>query len=167
MCLRNSTLLFLFLALLTAGFCIPLAGQGYVLTHYRSMDGIGHDNVRTIVADSSGFIWMATWDGLTRYDGTEFVNYHHDPADSTSLPYFSVNQVVVDILDNLWITTDNRVLSQFNRATEEFNRVTSLGGVQLSDLSYFCQGGDGYLWFLLRKGILRYHPDTEEVILYN
>jgi len=167
MCLRNSTLLFLFLALLTAGFCIPLAGQGYVLTHYRSMDGIGHDNVRTIVADSSGFIWMATWDGLTRYDGTEFVNYHHDPADSTSLPYFSVNHVVVDILDNLWITTDNRVLSQFNRATEEFISVTSLGGVQLNDLSHFCQGGDGYLWFLLRKGILKYHPDTEEVILYN
>ncbi len=39
-----------------------LSGQGYVLTYYNSKTGIGHDNVRTIVADSSGFIWMATWD---------------------------------------------------------------------------------------------------------
>ncbi len=167
MCLRNSTLLFLFIALLTAGFCSPLSGQGYVLTHYRSKDGIGHDNVRTIVSDSSGFIWMATWDGLTRYDGTDFVNYHHDPADSTSLPYFSVSHIEVDILDNLWVITDNRRLSRFNRATEKFNVITSLGGVQLNDLSHFCQGPDGYLWILLNKGILRYHPVTEEVILHS
>ncbi len=167
MCLRISTLPLLFIALLTAGFCMSLSGQGYVLTHYRSKDGIGHDHVRTIVADSSGFIWMATWDGLTRYDGTDFVNYHHDPADSTSLPYFSVSHIVIDILDNIWITTDNRLLSRFNRATEKFNKFNSLGGVQLNDLIDVCQGPDGYLWILLRKGILRYHPATEEVILHS
>lgn len=151
---------------LTALFGQVLSGQGYVLTYYNSKSGIGHDNVRTIVADSSGFIWMATWDGLTRYDGTDFVNYFHDPADSTSIPYFSVSHIAVDSEDNLWVSTDNGILSLFDRATEEFRSTRSLGGVLLDDLVYFNQGPDGYLWLLLRKGILRYKPGTQEIVFH-
>lgn len=143
-----------------------LSGQGYVLTYYNSKTGIGHDNVRTIVADSSGFIWMATWDGLTRFDGTDFVNYFHDPADSMSLPYFSVSHVVVDRKDNLWVSTDNALLSLFDRATEEFRIVNSMGGVPIGDLVYFQCGPDNNLWLLLQKGILRYDPVTGEAIFH-
>lgn len=152
--------------MLIAGSDFSLSAQGYVITHYDAKDGIGNDNVRTIVADSSGFIWMATWDGLTRYDGTDFVNYFHDPADSTSLPYFSVNHIVIDRDDNLWISTDNGLLARFNRATEEFILVRSLGGVLPDDLIHFRQGPDGYIWFLLGKGLLRYYPATAETIFY-
>lgn len=155
-----------FTLMLIAGSDFSLSGQGYVITHYDARDGIGHDNVRTIVADSSGFVWMATWDGLTRYDGTDFVNYFHNPADSTSLPYFSVSHIVIDGDDNLWIFTDTGLLARFNRATEEFILVRSLGGVLLNDLTYFQQGPDGYIWFLLGKGLLRYYPATAETIFY-
>ena len=158
------------LYLLTVSFALitfsPLTGQSYVLTQYNSKNGIGHDNVRQIVADSSGFIWMATWDGLTRYDGTDFINYFHDPADSTTIPYFSVTSVVVDAYDNLWIVTDNALLCRFDRATEEFIRVRSLGGHSLDDLVNFVAGPDGYLWLLLKKGFLRYNPATGEVFQY-
>lgn len=144
----------------------PIIGQLYVLTQYNSKKGIGHDNVRKIVADSSGFIWMATWDGLTRYDGTDFVNYFHDPADSTTIPYFSVQLVVIDASDNLWIATDNGVLCLFDRAREEFTEVRSLGSHTINDLVSFTSGPDGYLWFLLRKGLLRHNAATGETYLY-
>jgi ligand-binding sensor domain-containing protein len=145
----------------------PATGQSYVLTQYKSKNGISHDNVRQIVADSSGFIWMSTWDGLTRYDGTDFVNYFHDPADSTTIPYFSVQFVVIDALDNLWIATDNGILCLFNRAREEFREITTLGGHSINDLVSFISGPDGNLWFLLRKGMLRYDPATGEAFLYS
>jgi len=144
----------------------PATGQSYVLTRYNSKNGIGHDNVRQIVADSSGFIWMATWDGLTRYDGTDFVNYFHDPADSTTIPYFSVQFVVIDASDNLWIATDNGVLCLFDRAREEFREIKSLGSHSINDLVSFASGPDGCLWFLLRIGLLRYNTATGETYLY-
>ncbi|MFZ2285566.1 MAG: two-component regulator propeller domain-containing protein, partial [Bacteroidales bacterium] len=144
----------------------PATGQSYVLTNYSSKNGISHDNVRQIVADSSGFIWMATWDGLTRYDGTDFVNYFHDPADSTTIPYFSVRFVVIDALDNLWIATDNGILCLFDRAREEFREVRSMGGHSINDLVSFISGPDGNLWLLLRKGMLRYDPATGETFFY-
>jgi len=164
--LNYRTVLLLCSAIIIAGFSLSASGQGYVITHYKSKSGIGHDHVRTVVADSSGFAWMATWDGLTRYDGTDFVNYFHDPADSTSLPYFSVSNVVVDSEDKLWVSTDNGLLSLFNRATEDFSRVRSLGGVLLDDLTHFTQGPDGFMWFLMEKGILRFHPVTAETFFY-
>jgi len=166
MLLNHRRLIPVIIVALTALCGHVLSGQGYVLTYYNSKTGIGHDNVRTIVADSSGFIWMATWDGLTRFDGTDFVSYFHDPADSTSLPYFSVSHVVVDIEDNLWVSTDNGILSLFDRATEEFRIMNSLGGVSIDDLVYLQSGPDNNLWLLLQKGILRYNPVTGEATFY-
>jgi len=142
------------------------SGQGYVLTHYNSRNGLGHDNVRAIAADSSGFVWMATWDGLTRYDGTDFLNYFHDPADSTTIPYFSVSHIVIDRNDDLWITTDNSLLALFDRSTEKFQRVRNLGGYSLNDLVCFNPGPDGSLWFVLKKGVIRYNTRSKNAFYY-
>ncbi|MDF1560744.1 MAG: histidine kinase [Bacteroidales bacterium] len=149
--------------LLTAVFLLlfSMAGvdaQSYVLTNYTSRDGIGHDHVRSVVADSTGFIWMATWDGLTRYDGTDFVNYFHDPADSTTIPYFSVNSVVIDAINDLWLTTDNGVLCKFDRAVEEFRVIRMLNNHSMADLVNFAADPDGLLWFVLRSELLSYDP---------
>ncbi len=143
-----------------------MAGQSNIMTRYTSKEGIGHDNVRKIVADSSGFIWMATWDGLTRYDGTDFINYYHDPADSTTIPYFSVASVVIDAKDDLWILTDNGVISLFDRSREEFRVVSSIDGHSLNDLINFNSGPDGFLYFMLTKELLRYDPKTGKTVSY-
>lgn len=166
MCLPSRTVLLFCTAVMLAGPLTGVYGQGYVLTRYGSEDGLGHDDVRTIAVDSSGFVWMATWDGLTRYDGTDFITYFHDPADSTTIPYFSAAQVVVDCKDNLWVTTDNGMLSVFNRATEKFNRIRSIGGYPVTDLTCFGSGPDGYIWFVLGKGVLRHDPSSEESLFY-
>ena len=166
MCLKCPWVKFILYLAIVMALTPHVSGQGYVLTHYNSRNGLGHDDVRAISADSSGFVWMATWDGLTRYDGTDFVNYYHDPADSTTIPYFSVNHLAIDNYDGLWISTDNALLALFNRTTEKFSRVRSLGGYSLNDLICFNPGPDGYLWFILIKGVLRYNLLTGEAILY-
>lgn len=151
---------------MTGVLCPEVSGQGYVLTHYNSRNGLAHDNVRSIAADSSGFVWMATWDGLTRYDGTDFVNYFHDPADSASIPYFSVNHLTIDSNDDLWISTDNGFLALFNRTTEKFARIRSLGGYKLDELICFNPAPDGFIWFVMIKGVMRYNPQSEEAFFY-
>ncbi len=152
--------------LVMLAFTAGANARTYVLTHYTSRDGIGHDHVRSMATDSSGFIWMATWDGLTRYDGTDFINYFHDPADSTTIPYFSVSSVVIDAADNLWLTTDNGLLCRFDRAVEEFRVIRSLESYSMNDLVDFAAGPDGQLYFLLRKALLSYDPSTGRVTTY-
>ncbi|MCU0458823.1 MAG: histidine kinase [Bacteroidales bacterium] len=166
MCQRYCTLIFLLSLFITGVICPDLSGQGYVITHYNSRSGIGHDMVRAIAADSSGFIWMATWDGLTRYDGTDFINYSHDPADSTTIPYFSVSHVGIDRKNNLWLATDNAILTLFNRATGKFSHIRSLDRYAVNDLVCFNPGPDGNMWFVLKKGILKHDPVSDETLFY-
>jgi ligand-binding sensor domain-containing protein len=143
-----------------------LNGQSFILTHYTSKDGLAHDNVRDITADSSGFIWMATWDGLSRYDGTEFKNYYHDPGDSTSIQYFSIDRVVVDAADNLWLTTDDGKVCIMNRAAETFHVISHINDHSLSGLINFCSAPDGFMYFVLFDEILKYDPKNGGCISY-
>ena len=56
-----------------------------------------------MLKDSAGFLWLATKDGLSRFDGYQFKNYKV----TSSQFHCSVNsqflQIEVDIDDNLWL----------------------------------------------------------------
>jgi ligand-binding sensor domain-containing protein len=50
-------------------------GQGYSYTHYDEKDGLPSSTVYGITQDINGFIWFATENGLTRFDGKNFKTY--------------------------------------------------------------------------------------------
>jgi ligand-binding sensor domain-containing protein/two-component sensor histidine kinase len=49
--------------------------QQPVFTNYTMQEGLVSNNVRRIYQDSKGFIWIATWDGLSHFNGHKFINY--------------------------------------------------------------------------------------------
>jgi ligand-binding sensor domain-containing protein len=53
----------------------PRAEQLPIRT-YTTVDGLPRDRVYKIVPDPRGFLWFCTYDGLSRFDGYEFVNYN-------------------------------------------------------------------------------------------
>jgi ligand-binding sensor domain-containing protein len=42
---------------------------------FTSSDGLGSSFVDFLTADSRGFLWFCTRDGLSRFDGAQFVTY--------------------------------------------------------------------------------------------
>ena len=49
---------------------LPLAGQTpYVFRHLKVENGLSNNNVKTILKDCEGFLWIGTANGLNRYDG--------------------------------------------------------------------------------------------------
>ncbi len=50
-------------------------GQSYPFRHYTVQDGLVQTQITTLFQDSRGFIWIGTRNGLSRFDGLEFVNY--------------------------------------------------------------------------------------------
>lgn len=44
----------------------------YTVSHYTSENGLPQNSIKSIAADSDGFIWLATEDGLVRFDGRQF-----------------------------------------------------------------------------------------------
>jgi signal transduction histidine kinase len=62
-----------FLYLLTATIVTFYSvAQDYRVKRYRVADGLPGDVVKAVVRDSLGFMWIATDDGLVKYDGIRF-----------------------------------------------------------------------------------------------
>src|ERR1700746_2998661 len=51
------------------------SAQQFIFKTYSVADGLVANPVRRVYQDSKGFIWIATWEGLSRYDGNKFTNY--------------------------------------------------------------------------------------------
>lgn len=51
------------------------AAERLVVRHYQSTDGLPVSSVAGSHVDDSGFLWLATHDGLVRFDGKEFKVY--------------------------------------------------------------------------------------------
>ena len=84
-------------------------------------NGLPNNFIQNINQDQTGFLWIATWDGLSRYDGYEFKNYYHKPDDTTSFPFFIIDKMLVDYLNNLWILCQQRTVVKYNRAKDRFD----------------------------------------------
>lgn len=73
--------------------------------NYTVQDGLSHNTVNDIIQDKNGFIWFATENGLSRYDGYSFVNFFHNPENPNSIPGNSVLTLALDSKGFLWIGT--------------------------------------------------------------
>ena len=60
---------------------------------FTTIDGLPDNCINAIQKDSKGFIWIATNNGLTRFDGYNFVNFS-----TTTHAAFFKNNIVDDII---------------------------------------------------------------------
>lgn len=68
-------------------------------------DGLSHNEINDILQDANGFMWFATENGLSRYDGYSFMNFYASPNDSTTIPGNSVVTFELDNKNQMWIGT--------------------------------------------------------------
>ncbi|HVX28322.1 MAG TPA: ATP-binding protein [Parafilimonas sp.] len=87
-------------------------------------DGLPQGFITGFVQDKQGFIWIATRDGLARYDGKEFKVFYHDGADSTSLASSVVRYISIDRANNIWIQYDNNAIDVLNPVTETIKHLS-------------------------------------------
>jgi len=69
---------------------------------YTTADGLPHNVVNKIIRDSRGFLWFCTNDGMSRFDGYEFVNF----GVKQGLPHSVVNDLLETREGEYWIATN-------------------------------------------------------------
>ena len=105
MCNNRLVILFVFAFFVAT----PIKAQqpfSYSFQHISQPNGLLHNEVLSITQDGKGFIWIATRNGLQRYDGSRFIYYPEmlsNPAEGLT----PGAEICTDKKENLlWITND-------------------------------------------------------------
>lgn len=94
-------------------------------------DGLPNNIVNAIVQDSVGHIWIATNDGLCRFDGENYKIFRHSIENKNSISNNFIQSLFVDSKGDLWIMTDQG-LNMFDISTELFEVYLANGNSGLS-----------------------------------
>jgi signal transduction histidine kinase/ligand-binding sensor domain-containing protein len=102
------------------------------LSVYSDLEGA---NINDVITDRMGIVWMATLNGLVRYDGYEYKRYYPDPNDSTTLGSILTYRLFEDRKGNIWISCMD-LISVYNPETRSFKNYTISG---ISDFPTYSQ----------------------------
>ncbi len=118
-------------------------------------DGLPQVSVHSIVQTADGYLWLATQEGLVRFDGARFVVYDNRNTAAITNNYVSV--LLEGESDALWAGTNGGGLVRF--AGGEFSSFTREQGLS-SDLVQALAGPvDGAIWVGTDEGLDRIDGD--------
>ena len=121
---------------------------------------------RNIMQDSKGNIWLASWEGIIRYDGTSFTNF----TNKDRLRRYHVFAVLEDSKGNLWFGTIGAGVYRYDG--EKFTNITTKDGLVNDKVTCFYEDKAGNIWMGTAGGISIYdgksiHNFTTEEGLIN
>lgn len=135
--------------------------------HITRLDNINLGEVYQVMQSKSGFIWLATLEGLIRFDGYNAKRYVHNPDDPHSISHDMVMGLAEDNKGNLWVSTLGGGLNKFDPRTEQFTPINLRLGPDDKSVSeflyYLTIDKDNILWVGGAKGLKRVDLNTEQV----
>src|SRR4030095_3844169 len=135
----------------------------------RSQDDIGLVTAG-ITQDPQGFLWLATQNGLYKYDGHQYTSYHHQPSNPNSPAHDNIWAITADKAGYIWLAPAHMGLDRFDPATGTFthfrhknNDPASLGNDTVVTIM---QDHEGALWIGTLSGLDRFDSKSGKFLQY-
>ena len=113
--------------------------------HYRvwtTEEGLPQGSVRAVAQTADGYLWLATLDGLVRFDGVRMTVV--TSADAPQLPSNRLTALLVDREDTLWIGTEDAGIVRRSGAT--YRVYGGASGVPAGQVSAIVADRDERIW---------------------
>ncbi|MCP5051851.1 MAG: response regulator [bacterium] len=135
----------------------------YIVDNWQTQDGLPDVMINRVVVGSDGYLWLATRNGLARFDGRGFEVY--DKQRSPGLPSNDIWAINQDSSGRLWLGTGEglaifkhgNVVPFFNKKRARFNTLTFT--LFRDENDNFWVGTDG-------AGVGYYNVDNSELTIY-
>ncbi|HEY8903777.1 MAG TPA: two-component regulator propeller domain-containing protein, partial [Chthoniobacterales bacterium] len=127
---------------------IPLSND-YVLRTWDTEDGLVANDTLDIAETPNGYLWIATWSGLSRFDGVRFTTF--SKADGLGMPSDNVNSVFCAKDGTLWIGFGREGLAYYRAGQFHIAHVGPPSDVG-SGTSSLVEDADGAIWGGIQPG---------------
>jgi serine phosphatase RsbU (regulator of sigma subunit)/ligand-binding sensor domain-containing protein len=156
----------IFLSIILAASSFLFAQQNYQIKNFVDIEKLSNNQITDIIQDSYGFMWIATEDGLNRYDGKTAKIYKNIQDDDESLPDNECGVLLEDNDKNIWVACFNSI-GRLDRKTDKFKRY-SLENISFKSPAKFYSGiidNQGRIWFTTSElGLIRFDESSDQFI---
>lgn len=165
--------IFILLFLLSHVYASALREE-FSINYLGVESGLSNNHVVGITQDKQGFVWIATDEGLNRFDGHHFKTYYKDEiAESSSITGNELNGIIDDPCRPIvWIATQRAGLDAYDYEKGEFrsyrHSYDDSSSLATDDVTAVAPASDGGIWVAtFSGGIDHLNPDTGEFVHYN
>ena len=133
----------------------------------NTKDGLPHQSAYGVTQDTTGYIWIATYGGLSRFDGYQFRTYTRDPMRPASLHDNNVRVLLPADNGDVWIGSDTAGVFYYRAASDAFE--------DLPDIPLFLKGsriyciisdGEGGIWVGAQFGLVHYDAHKKTYVSF-
>lgn len=126
---------------------ISLGTAGQTGKFYSPDKDLSNSLINQIYQDKRGFIWIATENGLNKFDGTKFTIYKHNSEDPASLLNNYVRYIFEDSAGNFWVGCINGLM-KYDWATNSFTNIKMYkeGKIVSPHIAYIMESRNGDIW---------------------
>lgn len=127
---------------------------------YTTNDGLAHNSVKKCVSDSKGFLWLATENGLSRFDGYQFKNYQHQYKDSNNLAVNNLYDIAIDDKDRIYVAYKSGI-SLLEPGSEKFIKI-KLGSSDIKAEAIAYDKAANALFIFTPRGMVKYDTKSKQ-----
>ncbi|MFA3790567.1 EAL domain-containing protein [Aliiglaciecola sp. SL4] len=132
------------------------------LRNFSVQQGLSQSTVLDIIEDQEGYIWVATVNGLNRFNGVDFKQYTVKLPDGKQFPIEMIRKLFIDSDNNLWFSSIGAI-AKYLPEKDSF-QVYTQSNSNLKSHNYWAIGEttDGKLLFSGEKQLYEYNSKTDD-----
>ncbi len=138
------------------------ASYNFKFKTYTTSEGLSDNTTVKTVKDKHGFLWIATHNGIARFDGLHFKTYTHNPSDSNSLRSIWACDLLLDDNKTLWASTEFG-LCYYNEEKDKFIYINGRRELQLIYKMPLCNGNNNNIWVACEDGLKKINTITKKI----
>lgn len=144
--------------------------QNYHIEKIPSGIGLANVSVNDILEDNEGFLWLATWSGLVKYDGYRTKRYEHNPNDPHSIKGSKITCLFEDSKNNLWIGSTYTGFYKYEREYDKFTQYIkdpeNMNTLSNNNVWVIFEDSKGRIWVGTENGLNRFDVEQNKFIHY-
>ena len=151
---RNNRAALVFWSSLAVFFFVSTAFAQYRFDSWTADNGLPQNSIHAIHQTRDGYLWLATSDGLVRFDGVRFTVFNK--SNSSGLTSNRFTSLYEDCHGDLWSGTENGGVTR--RSHGVFTTYTTEHGLPYNVITGVTGDESGQLWVLSINRIMQWQP---------
>ncbi len=136
-------------------FCLAFPASAQVAIDLWTADnGLPQNIVRAVCQTPDGYLWLATFDGLVRFDGVRFTTYNR--ANTPGIKGNRFGSLFCTADGDFWAGTEGSGITQYHRG--HFTTYTIQDGLLSNNVLGISGDDRGNLWVLAHGYLTEWHP---------